>query len=164
MKRTRGNYMSRNLKTTGVAILLCGLSAPVFAAHANPWANPDDNVMAKMHDTNQARSVGTPGQDEMNGQMTRSAFGKLGGTPNGGTASSNAGMNTAGASGQGGQAGGAGNGGGAGAGSGGGAGNGGGSGSGGGAGNGGGAGHGGGHGNGGGQGNGGGHGAGHGRN
>lgn len=53
-------------------------STPVIAAHANPWADEDDEVQEQYHDVNQAKSEGTPGQDEMNGVMTRSAHGKLG--------------------------------------------------------------------------------------
>lgn len=112
-----------------------------FSAHANPWAEEDDEVQEQFHDVNQARSEGTPGQDEMNGAMTRSAHGKLGTASNasGLAGGSNSGDGAGNGGGHGG--GGAGNGGGGG--HGGGAGNGGGGHGGGGAGNGGGGGHGG---------------------
>ena len=58
---------------------LCIAGDAALAAHANPWAGEDDEVNAQFHDENQARSVGTPGEDEMRGTMTRNAFGKLGG-------------------------------------------------------------------------------------
>jgi hypothetical protein len=60
------------------ATLLLSGAGQALAAHANPWAGPEDNVLGAMHDTNQARSVDTPGEDEMNGAMTRSATGKTG--------------------------------------------------------------------------------------
>jgi hypothetical protein len=55
--------------------LLAAVS-PGFAAHANPWATAEDTVLSKNHDDKQARSLDTPGEDEMKGQMTRSAHGK----------------------------------------------------------------------------------------
>lgn len=42
----------------------------VNAAHNNPWAGPDDTVLAKKHDTNQAKKPGT-GQDEMRGDQAQ---------------------------------------------------------------------------------------------
>lgn len=59
------------------AALTMAVSLPVQADHANPWATEEDSVLAKNHDANQARSIGTPGEDEMRGVMTRSAHGKL---------------------------------------------------------------------------------------
>ncbi|MBE1296645.1 hypothetical protein [Phycobacter azelaicus] len=95
-----------------------------FAAHANPWADEDDEVQEQFHDVNQAKSADTPGQDQMNGAMTRSAHGKLGtaadssglagGTNSGGGVGSGGGHGGGGAgnAGGGGHGGGAGNGGG----------------------------------------------------
>lgn len=45
------------------------LSTPVLAAHNNPWASEGDILLSKKHDDNQLKSVGTPGQDEMRGDM-----------------------------------------------------------------------------------------------
>ncbi len=73
-------------------MFLTAATNPAMAAHANPWAGDDDSVPAANHDSNQAKSVGTPGQDEMNGAMSRSAHGKMGTTPSGGVASSNSGL------------------------------------------------------------------------
>lgn len=53
------------------------------ASHNNPWAGEDDVVLEQFHDANQEKSVGTSGQDEMRGVMTRNAHGKLGGTDRG---------------------------------------------------------------------------------
>ena len=63
-----------------------------LAAHANSWAGGDDAVLGVNHDSNQARSADTPGQDEMNGLGARNSHGKNGTTPNGGTASENSGL------------------------------------------------------------------------
>ncbi|WP_139792778.1 hypothetical protein [Pseudophaeobacter leonis] len=126
-----------------LATAVIGVSAnPAFADHGNPWAEEDDVVRSQFHDVNQAKSVGTPGQDEMKGAMVQSAQGKQG--------SANRGSGGVGIGGSGEGAGGAGNGGGGGAGNGGGGGAG--NGGGGGAGNGGGGGAGNGGGNGGGRG------------
>lgn len=67
------------IKTTiTLTIGLVMLSAAVQADHANPWATAEDTVLSKKHDANQAKSVGTPGEDEMRGAMTRAARGKTG--------------------------------------------------------------------------------------
>ncbi|MBV7392579.1 hypothetical protein [Mameliella sediminis] len=76
-------------KTTLAAALgLVLMSGAALASHANPWATADDTVLEKYHDANQAKSIGTPGEDEMRGAMTRKARGKLedpqGGTGGGG--------------------------------------------------------------------------------
>jgi hypothetical protein len=64
--------------TLATALALGALMAgPALADHANPWATPEDTVLSQFHDDNQARSVGTPGEDEMRGAMVRSARGKL---------------------------------------------------------------------------------------
>jgi hypothetical protein len=69
-------------KTTLAMILTCTLMSAGMAQadHNNPWAGENDVTLSKNHDANQARSIGTPGEDEMRGVMTRSAKGKLGGT------------------------------------------------------------------------------------
>ncbi|EPX86929.1 hypothetical protein [Salipiger mucosus] len=58
----------------------CTLGSAVAASHANPWATSDDEVTSQYHEANQARSIGTPGEDEMKGVMVRRASGKLGGS------------------------------------------------------------------------------------
>jgi len=45
------------------------LSTPALAAHNNPWASEGDILLSKKHDDNQLKSVGTPGEDEMRGDM-----------------------------------------------------------------------------------------------
>ena len=65
---------------TVAAVLGC-LTSPALAAHANPWASESATVLSKNHDANQARSVNTPGEDEMRGAMARNARGKLGDPP-----------------------------------------------------------------------------------
>ena len=67
-----------------LACILAALSGPALADHGNPWASEDDFVLSKNHDANQARSIDTPGEDEMRGKLTRSAHGKLGGRLGGG--------------------------------------------------------------------------------
>ncbi|TCS67559.1 hypothetical protein EDD52_101661 [Primorskyibacter sedentarius] len=66
--------MKKHLTITAV---LCLLAAPAFADHANPWAGEGDTVLSRNHDANQAKSVNTPGQDEMRGKMEQRARGKL---------------------------------------------------------------------------------------
>ncbi|ANT62291.1 hypothetical protein AYJ57_17870 [Salipiger sp. CCB-MM3] len=51
--------------------------SPLYAGHANPWADGDDTLNMQYHDANQAKSLDTPGQDEMRGNMVQSAHGKL---------------------------------------------------------------------------------------
>lgn len=65
------------LKATFAIGVMITLASPGWASHANPWATEDDEVLAQFHDVNQEKSVGTPGEDEMLGVMTRSANGKL---------------------------------------------------------------------------------------
>lgn len=63
-------------------LLLAALgTTPTLADHGNPWAGPDDEVQSQFHDDNQEKSVGTPGEDEMNGQINRNA------SPNAGSGS-----------------------------------------------------------------------------
>lgn len=64
-------------RTTAIAALFAVAALPAFADHANSWADDDDEVLSQFHDANQARSVGTPGEDEMNGVMERNSFGKV---------------------------------------------------------------------------------------
>lgn len=69
-------------KTT-LAVILAATAfsaATAQAAHNNPWAGEEDVVLSIYHDANQAKSIGTPGEDEMRGVMSRNANGKLGGT------------------------------------------------------------------------------------
>ncbi|WP_323772134.1 hypothetical protein [Antarctobacter sp.] len=63
--------------TFAVTLSLVVLSGAAQADHGNPWATADDTVLSKNHDANQAKSVGTPGEDEMRGALTRAARGKL---------------------------------------------------------------------------------------
>jgi hypothetical protein len=72
----RENSMTR---TIAIAALFAAAALPAAADHANPWATADDTVLSQFHDVNQARSADTPGEDEMNGVMERTANGKLGG-------------------------------------------------------------------------------------
>jgi len=62
--------------TTAMAITF-GFVTAALAGHANPWATADDVILERHHDTNQARSADTPGQDEMRGAMVQRARGKL---------------------------------------------------------------------------------------
>ena len=71
-------------RTTAIAALFAVAALPAFADHANSWADDDDEVLSQFHDANQARSVGTQGEDEMNGVMERNSFGKGGGGEGGG--------------------------------------------------------------------------------
>lgn len=70
-------------------VLLTLSVAPVFAAHGNPWAGPDDDVKSQFHDQNQEKSLNTPGDEEMY-QRTNSDVspndrgGRAGGRSNGG--------------------------------------------------------------------------------
>lgn len=85
-----------NMTTLGVALGLALMSGAAQADHANPWATAEDTVLAKNHDANQARSIGTPGEDEMRGVMARNARGKLE-NPQGGGAAGNSGLGGGGA-------------------------------------------------------------------
>ncbi len=68
-------------KTIAVAsAIACFAVAPSFADHGNPWAGPEDEVNSQFHEENQEKSLNTPGEDEMRGNLVRSAFGKTGGT------------------------------------------------------------------------------------
>ncbi|MGI1662658.1 hypothetical protein ACRDNQ_10495 [Palleronia sp. KMU-117] len=69
------------MKTTlSIAAAMICVASPVLAAHANPWASEGDTVDSQFHESNQARSVDTPGEDEMRGTMIRAARGKLDGS------------------------------------------------------------------------------------
>lgn len=63
--------------TVAMAVALICVAGPILAAHANPWATETDSVNSQYHDSNQARSADTPGEDEMRGVMVRAARGKL---------------------------------------------------------------------------------------
>ena len=60
-------------------IALTGSASVLAAGHANPWADDLSEVLQKNHDTNQAKSADTPGEDEMRGVMSRNAYGKTSG-------------------------------------------------------------------------------------
>jgi hypothetical protein len=64
-------------KTLSLAAALMLAASPLLADHANPWATDGDTTLSRFHDSNQARSADTPGEDEMRGVMVRSARGKL---------------------------------------------------------------------------------------
>lgn len=55
------------------------VGAPAFAAHANPWADETDTVQQQYHEANQAKSVDTPGEDEMKGEMAQNVSSNAGG-------------------------------------------------------------------------------------
>lgn len=55
------------------AVLAVMAATPLFADHNNPWATPEDTLLAKNHDENQEQSIGTPGEDEMHGVMVQDA-------------------------------------------------------------------------------------------
>ena len=59
-----------SLKVAAIALSLA-FAVPASAAHNNPWATPEDDVLAKKHDGRQEKSADTPGQDEMRGTMDR---------------------------------------------------------------------------------------------
>jgi|TARA_R110002126_G_scaffold201876_2_gene349407 hypothetical protein len=68
------------MKTQLTLIAVFALAAaPVFADHGNPWASEGDTVLSKNHETNQVKSIDTPGEDEMRGAMVQNARGKLDG-------------------------------------------------------------------------------------
>jgi hypothetical protein len=71
-------------KTIMLAGAMAMLSGVALADHGNPWATEDDVVLSCYHEENQARSIDTPGEDEMRGRTVRSASGKLGGGQSGG--------------------------------------------------------------------------------
>lgn len=76
------------MKKIALSVALVSLSvSPVLAAHNNPWAGADDTVLAKNHDGNQEKSIGTPGEDEMRGQMNQNVNSNAGGSSVGGTSS-----------------------------------------------------------------------------
>lgn len=75
--------MKSGLKLALGLIAVAATASPAMASHANPWATDDDTVLAKNHDENQAKSIDTPGEDEMRGKLVRNAYGKLGGNDRG---------------------------------------------------------------------------------
>ena len=64
-------------RTLTFAALVALMAAPAFSNHANPWANENDTVLSKNHESNQLKSIDTPGEDEMRGAMVQKARGKL---------------------------------------------------------------------------------------
>jgi hypothetical protein len=79
--RTRRNLeKGQKLKKTILAVAVATLvSTPALAAHNNPWAKTTDTLLAKSHDDNQEKSLGKPGQDQMQGDMAQKGAGNLGG-------------------------------------------------------------------------------------
>ena len=71
--------MKRTLTAAVAAAFALATATLVHAGHANPWADADDTVLEQFHDTNQTRSIDTPGEDEMRGVMVQKAFGKTSG-------------------------------------------------------------------------------------
>ena len=67
------------IKVTLGIVLAIGAASPLMAGHANPWATEGDIIKEKFHDTNQTRSEGTPGQDEMRGNMFQNVSSRAGG-------------------------------------------------------------------------------------
>ncbi|MEY8840743.1 hypothetical protein AB9K41_17105 [Cribrihabitans sp. XS_ASV171] len=74
------------------AVALLATAQIAMSAHANSWAGEDTSPLGANHDSNQSRSIDTPGEDEMNGLGAHASHGKNGTTPNGGTASGNSGL------------------------------------------------------------------------
>lgn len=113
------------MKKIALAIALASVvTSPAVAAHNNPWATTQDTILGKKHDENQEKSVGKPGQDQMQGTMAQNGSANVGGGfggvgPSDGSGHGGAGNGGGGGAGNGG-GGGAGNGGGGGGGAGGG--------------------------------------------
>ncbi|MGA9433637.1 MAG: hypothetical protein WBV62_05320 [Roseobacter sp.] len=59
------------------------IATPTLAAHNNPRAGPEDTAQTTNHDANQEKSIGTAGEDEMNGQSDQDANTTAGGGQNG---------------------------------------------------------------------------------
>ncbi|MGR3321624.1 MAG: hypothetical protein ACU0DK_06815 [Pseudooceanicola sp.] len=68
-------------KTLILLALGVPLASPVIAGHANPWATEEDDLLMQYHEENLAKSIDTPGEDEMLGRMVQNATGKLGDRP-----------------------------------------------------------------------------------
>jgi hypothetical protein len=66
MTATRPAAAARLLLVPGLAL----------AGHGNPWRRPDDTALEQFYEENQAQSVDTTSKDEMNGVMTRFAYGR----------------------------------------------------------------------------------------
>ncbi len=103
------NHTTRTLVAAFAALAFLG--TPSLAAHNNPWASEGDVLLSRNHDDNQLKSVGTPGQDEMRGEMKLDAgtnSGAKGFSPRtaGGSTKAGASAGGKGAKGKGGKAGG----------------------------------------------------------
>ncbi|WP_420395200.1 hypothetical protein [Nioella sp.] len=62
------------MKIIALSLSLAVLTgSQALAAHNNPWATPEDTLLAQNHDENQQASVSTPGEDEMRGVMVQNA-------------------------------------------------------------------------------------------
>ncbi len=104
------------MKTTRTLLLAAAIGvaagSAAYAAHNNPWATEDDIVLAKKHDANQLKSVGTPGEDEMRGNMKQTGASTSGGGNRGSGGSGGGAKSSGGSKGGGGGKGGGGKGGG----------------------------------------------------
>ena len=67
------------MKKIIIAIAALALAGPAMASHNNPWAEEGDVLLAKNHEQNQAKSIGTPGEDEMKGEMHQNVSDNAGG-------------------------------------------------------------------------------------
>jgi hypothetical protein len=68
------------MKQIAFAIFIASVAtSPAAAAHNNPWATTEDTVLGFKHDDNQEKSVGTPGQDQMQGALAQKGSGTVGG-------------------------------------------------------------------------------------
>lgn len=74
--------MQKTISLMAIAAALT-LGGVANAAHNNSWADADDVVMAKKHDSRQEKSANTPGEDEMKGDMRRDADDKAAGRRDG---------------------------------------------------------------------------------
>jgi uncharacterized membrane protein YgcG len=61
------------------AVIAVATGTVVSADHNNPWATAGDIVLSKNHDSNQLKSLDTPGEDEMRGNMNQNGASKTGG-------------------------------------------------------------------------------------
>lgn len=68
------------MKRVALSIAFASLAAsPAIAGHNNPWATSTDTILSQYHEDNLEQSVGTPGEDEMLGNMNQSVSSNAGG-------------------------------------------------------------------------------------
>jgi hypothetical protein len=72
---TKGSDMKTTILGVMVSVAMAGAAV---AAHNNPWTDDLNTVLSKAHDTNQAKSEGKPGQDEMRGNMNQNVSANAG--------------------------------------------------------------------------------------